>query len=178
VPVHRGPQIARSFEQHFGEAPTGVNVVGSRAEAQAAGGVFPEGSSPTTSDIDILIETARTDLSKHSGPGFEFFRDINPGRVPSGTTGIGVRPGQRLIGNSPGSIPKAGLLDPFFEPVVRAPGDLRPFVRLWPTPIDVPSAAAGALAHPTGVFIAPIRGPDDQSSTVPPVVAPSVGVRF
>ena len=147
VPTARGPQIARSFEKNFGEPAEGVHVVGSRAEARATG-AWPEGSSPTTSDVDLVIETARTDLTKHSGPGFDFFREINPGRVPSGVTGIGVKPGEALIGSSPGSIPKGGLIDPFFETAVRPPGDLRPFMPIWPTPVGSPHA--GVLGAPVG----------------------------
>jgi hypothetical protein len=100
------------FKQRFGKEPDGIHVVGSHAD----------GTATTESDIDLVIET-NLPLSKFQGPGFEFFKDINPGKVPPGISGIGTGPGEALIGGTgPGSIPKAGLIDPFF----RLPGNVRP----------------------------------------------------
>jgi hypothetical protein len=103
--------IAQAFKNKFGKEPQGIYLVGSHAEETAA----------PSSDIDIVIETDFL-LSKFSGPGFEFLRAINPGKVPPGISGIGVGSGQALIGYNPGDIQKAGLIDPFF----RRPGNVRP----------------------------------------------------
>jgi hypothetical protein len=103
--------IAQTFNNKFGKEPQGIYLVGS----------YAEGTATQSSDIDIVIETDLP-LSKFSGPGFEFLRAINPGKVPPGISGIGVGSGQALIGYDPGDIQKAGLLDPFF----RSPGNVRP----------------------------------------------------
>lgn len=132
-------QVAEEFRTHFGERPEAIEVVGSRAEAQVTG-AWPEGSGPLTSDVDMFIQTRVPNLSKHEGAGFEFFRDINPGRVPAGVTGIGPNPGQAYIGTSPGTIPKGGLIDPFFGPADALNGVSVP---VWPTPISPPLGGVG-----------------------------------
>src|SRR5438094_282317 len=101
-------QIIAKFKQRFGLEPDGIHVVESHAEGKAT----------TGSDIDIVIETSLP-LTKFHGPGFEFFKDINPGKVPPGVIGIGPGPSEAFIGGAgPSTIPKAGLLDPFFRPPV------------------------------------------------------------
>jgi hypothetical protein len=104
-------EIVRTFEDMFGKEPGGIYLVGSHAE----------GTETSQSDIDLVIETD-IPLTKFTGPGFEFLRAINPGKVPAGVAGIGPGPGEAFIGTGPGDIPKPGLLDPFF----RAPGNVYP----------------------------------------------------
>jgi hypothetical protein len=103
--------IARLFQQMFGKEPDAIYLVGSHA----AGTATPQ------SDIDLVLETDLP-LTKFTGPGFDFLKAINPGKVPAGITGIGPGPGQAFIGTAPNDIPKAGLLDPFF----RTPGNVFP----------------------------------------------------
>ncbi|WP_431970062.1 SpvB/TcaC N-terminal domain-containing protein [Nocardia sp. bgisy134] len=160
----QGAGVAQDFKQSFGQRPEAIDVVGSRAEAQATG-TWPEGSGPTTSDVDVVVTTSIPDLDKASGQGFEFFKNINPGKVPPGVKGIGPGPDQAFIGTSPGTIPKGGTLDPFFRP--DGPDlSLGPAYRIWPTPITPATGAAGAGATFFG-------GEPDKS-----VVAPGVTVRF
>jgi hypothetical protein len=109
-------------------------VVGSRAEAYR--GPWQEGSSPQTSDIDLVIQSDIPNVTKWTPEGFEFLKDINPGRVPPEVTGIGVGPGQGLIGSGPGNIPKGGLIDPFVGPS-GPDSSLGPSIRLWP-PTAIP----------------------------------------
>jgi hypothetical protein len=104
-------EIAARFRGRFGKDPVSIYLVGSHADGTATG----------DSDIDLVLETD-LDLSKFDGPGFEFFREINPGRVPVTATGIGVGPGQVLIGSGPGDVLKSGLVDVFF----RVPGNVWP----------------------------------------------------
>jgi hypothetical protein len=104
-------EIARRFRQRFGKEPEGIVLVGSHAE----------GTATPDSDVDLVIETDLP-LSKFNGAGFEFFKEINPGKVPPAVIGIGIGPGEALIGLDPGEIPKPGLLDTFFLP----PGNVRP----------------------------------------------------
>src|SRR5437879_3795839 len=84
-------EIAARFKARFGVEPEAIYLVGSHAEGRAT----------PLSDVDIVLETNIPGLNKFTGPGFEFFKDINPGRVPSGVTGIGG-PGQPCISNLPG----------------------------------------------------------------------------
>jgi hypothetical protein len=104
-------EIVRRFKQRFGKEPEGIVLVGS----------YAEGTATADSDVDLVIETDLP-LSKFNGPGFEFFKEINPGKVPPGVTGIGTGPGEALIGLDPGEIPRPGLLDTFF----RLPGNAWP----------------------------------------------------
>jgi hypothetical protein len=140
--------IADVFEARFGEAPEGMYVVGSRAEAYTTGR-WPEGSGPGKSDIDLVIQSEVPDVTKWTPEGFEFLRDINPGRVPPQVTGIGTGTGQTFIGSEPGAIPKAGLVDPFVGPPAELPDlSLGPAIRVWPPPPSAPpqlSSLAGAL---------------------------------
>jgi hypothetical protein len=98
-------EIGLKFKQQFGKEPEGIFLVGSHAE----------GTATSASDIDIVIETDLS-LTKFSGPGFDFFKAINPGKVSPGIAGIGTGPGRALIGPDPGDIPKPGLIDLFFRP--------------------------------------------------------------
>ncbi len=75
-------EIVRRFKQRFGKEPTGIVLIGSHTE----------GTATPDSDVDLVIETDLP-LSKFNGDGFEFFKDINPGKVPPGVTGIGIGPG-------------------------------------------------------------------------------------
>jgi hypothetical protein len=110
--------IAKAFEARFGQPPESIHIIGSHAE----------GAAEVSSDIDIAIETKIPDLTKHEGEGFEFFKDVNPGRVPPGIQGIGSGPNQAYIGTE---IPKAGTIDPFFKP----PGEITPpSIKVWPPP--------------------------------------------
>ena len=84
VPAFRPSQasrVAQEFEARFGEAPEGMYVVGSRAEAHLTG-KWPEGSSPQTSDIDLVIQSNVPGVDKWTREGFDFLKAINPGRVP------------------------------------------------------------------------------------------------
>jgi RHS repeat-associated protein len=130
----RAADVADAFESRFGQPPEGMYVVGSRAEAYR--GPWPEGSSPQTSDIDLVIQSDIPNVTKWTPEGFEFLKDINPGRVPPEVTGIGVGPGQGLIGSGPGNIPKGGLIDPFVGPS-GPDSSLGPSIRLWP-PTAIP----------------------------------------
>jgi RHS repeat-associated protein len=141
----RSAEVAQSFRQQFGQRPEAIDVVGSRAEAQVTG-AWPAESGPQTSDIDLFVHTELPDITKHAGPGFDLFRTINPGRVPAGITGIGPGPNQAFIGSTPGTIPKAGLLDPFFGPSTAVDNSLGPAVRVWPTPIAPPTGGAAGAA--------------------------------
>jgi RHS repeat-associated protein len=121
--------IAKAFEQRFGQPPKGIRIIGSHAE----------GTADAASDIDIAIETEVPNLTKHTGEGFEFFKDINPGRVPPGVKGIGAGPDEAFIGDA---IPKPGTIDPFF----RAPGEVKPpSIQVWPPPQAVEGAGVRAL---------------------------------
>jgi hypothetical protein len=111
-------QIAEAFKEQFGQYPDAIYVVGSHAE----------GAATLASDIDIVIETTIPGLSKHACQGFEFFKTINPGKVPEGVQGIGPNPGQAFIGEAPGEIPKPGLVDPFFG---TPDPSLGPSIRVW-----------------------------------------------
>lgn len=122
IPITKGQVkgIVKAFKKLFGKKPEGVHLVGSHADKTAN----------ASSDIDLVIETTIPNLEKNTGAGFDFFKSINPGRVPEGVTGIGPLPGQSYIGDA---IPKAGTIDPFF----RAPGDFHgPSVPLW-TPFSL-----------------------------------------
>ncbi|MGY2488550.1 SpvB/TcaC N-terminal domain-containing protein [Cupriavidus sp. CP313] len=147
----RAADIADVFEARFGEPPEGMYVVGSRAEAYTTG-KWPEGSGPGKSDIDLVIQSEVPDVTKWTPEGFEFLKDINPGRVPPGVTGIGVGPGKTFIGSDPGSIPKAGLVDPFVGPSAELPDlSLGPALKVWPPPPSPPHqlrALAERLAGP------------------------------
>ena len=103
-------RIEEEFERVFGEKPKAVHLIGS----QAAGTLTAD------SDIDIYLETDLPlgPLTKFTRAGFEFFRAINPGKVPDDVTGIGPGPTEALIG---GRIPKSGLIDPFFGPAPASP---------------------------------------------------------
>jgi hypothetical protein len=68
-----------------------------------------------------FIET-QLSIPRFGQPWFEFLQAINPGKVPPHVTGVGVGRDQALIGNDPGDIPKAGLLDPYFK----QPGTITP----------------------------------------------------
>jgi RHS repeat-associated protein len=103
-------KIAAQFEKAFGVQPDAIYLVGSQAE-RALGNAAVGGAA---SDIDLFFQTSLK-LSKHEGAGFEFFIELNPGRVPAGVTGIGPGPGRLFIGGA-GGIPKPGLIDPFFGP--------------------------------------------------------------
>jgi RHS repeat-associated protein len=132
--------IADAFQKRFGQPPKNIKIIGSHAE----------GAAEASSDIDISIETEIQDLTKHTGEGFEFFKDVNPGRVPPDITGIGSKPGEGFIGDA---IPKPGTIDPFFK----APGETHPpSVQVWP-PSGVP-AAPPAAARPDPKVLAPIFG--------------------
>ncbi|MBV1854852.1 SpvB/TcaC N-terminal domain-containing protein [Catellatospora tritici] len=162
VNLGQGAEVAEQFRQHFGQRPEALDVVGSRAEAQATG-AWPEGSGPGTSDVDLYVTTELDQLTKHGGPGFDFFRDINPGRVPEGVTGIGHGATEAFIGSGPGTIPKAGLLDPFF-----GPGPTGDYIfRIWPTPIAPPMGGLGGAA---GVVT-----PDDDDRRVTPTPMVTIG---
>jgi hypothetical protein len=104
--------LAARFEEEFGKKPEAIFLVGSRAE-KALGDATIDVSK---SDIDVFIQTDIADLSKFEGQGFKFFKELNPGKVPPGTTGVGFGPGRVPIGSGPGTIPKADLIDPFFGP--------------------------------------------------------------
>jgi hypothetical protein len=104
-------ELVRKFKARFGKEPDAIHLVGSHAE----------GTATPASDIDLVIETDLP-LTKFGGPGFEFFKEMNPGKVPPGVVGIGIGPGLTTIGTDPGEIPKLGLLDLFF----RLPGNVRP----------------------------------------------------
>ena len=145
----RALDIADAFEARFGQRPEGLYVVGSRAEAYTTG-KWPEGSGPNTSDIDLVIQSDVPDVTKWTPEGFQFLRDINPGKVPPGITAVGVGPNEALIGSGPGAIPKAGLVDPFVGPAGELPDlSLGPAIKVYPLPPVPPalfSAAAGPLA--------------------------------
>ena len=112
-------RIVNEFNQQFGKNPDAVYVVGSYADDAAT----------VSSDIDIWIQTDIPNLNKWEGAGFEYFKSINPGKVPDGIIGIGPGPNQAFIGPGPGQIPKAGLIDPIaFNPNLPRP----PFVQVWP----------------------------------------------
>lgn len=91
-------EIEEAFTRRFGKRPEEIWLVGSHSA----------GAAEATSDIDIFIVTD-LNLTKHSGEGFEFFKEINPNHIPRDLTSL---PGG-AIGRS---IPKAGLIDPFFGP--------------------------------------------------------------
>ena len=151
----RSADIAEMFEARFGEAPEGMYVVGSRAEAYKAG-KWPEGSGPAKSDIDLVIQSDVPDVTKWILEGFEFLKEINPGRVPPEVTGIGVRPGKTFIGSEPGNIPKSGLVDPFIGPKTVYPDlSLGPAIKVWP-PAPSPPPQLRALAER---IAGPIAGP-------------------
>jgi RHS repeat-associated protein len=115
--------IAGTFKEHFGQEPDAIHLVGSHAE----------GAATPKSDIDLVLETEIPNLDKKSGPGFEFFKAINPGKVPDGVTGIGPNQGQAFIGSGPGQIPKAGTIDPFFKPASEITNTAeRPAIKVWP----------------------------------------------
>lgn len=103
--------ILREFRTRFGQDPISVHV----------GGSCSEGAATASSDIDVLIET-NLPIPRFSQPWFDFLKAINPGTVPPNITGIGIGPGEALIGADPSDIPKAGLLDPFFK----LPGAITP----------------------------------------------------
>ncbi|MFD0360698.1 SpvB/TcaC N-terminal domain-containing protein [Nocardia sp. GCM10030253] len=159
-----GAGIAQNFKRSFGESPEAIDVVGSRAEAQATGN-WPDGSGPAASDIDVVITTKLPDLDKASGAGFEFFKQVNPGKVPTGVTGIGYGPDKAYIGPGQGAIPKGGTIDPFFSPT-GADTTVGPAYRIWPTPITPPTGGVGAGATFFG-------GQPDK-----PAVLPGLTVRF
>ncbi len=98
-------QIVQQFKGNFGVPPKRVSLVGSFAEGAGKIGA---------SDIDIFIHTSLRGIDKSSGAGFQYFKAVNPGKVPPGVAGIGPLKGQAWIGSMPGEIPKAGLIDPFF----------------------------------------------------------------
>ncbi|NGO54716.1 SpvB/TcaC N-terminal domain-containing protein [Allomesorhizobium camelthorni] len=151
----RAADIAEKFEARFGDPPEGMYVVGSRAEAHTTG-KWPEGSGPTKSDIDVVIQSEVPNVTKWTPEGFEFLKEINPGRVPPGVTGIGHGPGKTLIGSEPGNIPKAGLVDPFIGRSADLPDlSLGPAIKVWPPPSSPPQnlrslaeRLAGPLAGP------------------------------
>jgi predicted nucleotidyltransferase len=76
--------IVAKFKQRFGQEPDGIHLVGSHAEGRAT----------IASDIDIVIET-NLPLTKFHGPGFDFFKDINPGKVPPVSSALDPVPGRR-----------------------------------------------------------------------------------
>ncbi len=91
-------EIEEAFMRRFGKKPEEIWLVGSHSA----------GAAEATSDIDIFIVTD-LNLTKHSGEGFEFFKEINPNHIPRDLTSLP----RGAIG---GEIPKAGLIDPFFGP--------------------------------------------------------------
>jgi hypothetical protein len=103
--------IVSEFRKRFHQDLRGIHVGGSHAT----------GAAGPSSDIDVLIETDVT-VPRFSTDWFDFLKAINPGRVPPGVTGVGTGPGEALIGNDPGDIPKVGLLDPYFK----QPGTITP----------------------------------------------------
>jgi RHS repeat-associated protein len=117
-------RVAAQFEKSFGQPPEAIYLVGSHAERVLGNAAIDV----SKSDVDLFIQTDLT-LSKHSGAGFEFFKVLNPGRVPAGVTGIGVGPGELLIGGE-GGILKAGLVDPFFGAVDNLIEGL-PVLKIW-----------------------------------------------
>lgn len=128
-PVLFAQALASRFEMQFGEKPVGIYVVGSHAE----------GFAEATSDIDVYFEGSAKlkarlpGLVKYEGPGFQFFRALNPGRVPDGVVGLGLGPGQAMLSDGKGStIKKAGILDPFFgfEPPFSTAE--QPAKKIWP----------------------------------------------
>ncbi len=147
----RAASIAEQFETQFGEAPEGMYVVGSRAEAYKTG-EWPEGSGPAKSDIDLVIQSEIPDITKWTPEGFEFLKSINPGKVPPEVTGIGTGAGEAFIGTGPGNIPKGGLVDPFVGPPSQLPDlSLGPAIKVWPSPPaikDLAARLAGPLAGP------------------------------
>ncbi|MBY0228177.1 MAG: nucleotidyltransferase domain-containing protein [Gemmataceae bacterium] len=107
--------ILSEFKSRFGQDPLSVHIGGSHAD----------GSATAASDIDVLIETTQP-IPRFSQPWFDFLKAINPGVVPAGIIGVGRGAGFALVGNDPGDIPKAGLLDPFFkQPGTFAPPTLK-----------------------------------------------------
>ena len=103
--------VLTEFRNRFGQDPMSVHV----------GGSYPEGAATTSSDIDVLIETNMA-IPRFGQQWFDYLKAINPGAVPPNVTGVGTGVGEALIGNDPGDIPKAGLLDPFFK----RPGTITP----------------------------------------------------
>jgi hypothetical protein len=85
--------IRTTFRDMFQEEPRGLYLVGSHAE----------GAAERFSDLDIVLVSNRADLSKFDGPGFQFTKRINPGRVPPNAT--------RWV--PIGGAAKAGFLDVF-----------------------------------------------------------------
>jgi RHS repeat-associated protein len=143
----RAADIAEAFEGRFGEAPEGMYVVGSRAERYTTG-KWPDDSSPLKSDIDLVIQSDVPNIDKWTPEGFEFLKEINPGKVPPGVTGIGTGPGKTFIGGEPGEIPKGGLVDPFIGPSSQYPTCQGPAIKVWPPPPPPPpqfSALAGPI---------------------------------
>lgn len=123
----RASEVAEYFAQTFGAQPTAIYLVGSHAERAATG----------ESDIDIYIQFSPATAQAHprllsdgkfEGPGFEFFRSINPGRIPPGMVGLGIGPGRGMLGTD---IPKYGTIDPFFGTGPPRSDEVVP-VRLWP----------------------------------------------
>jgi RHS repeat-associated protein len=128
-------KVADEFEKQFGQRPQEIYLVGSYAEAITFGKWPPDPfSGPGKSDIDIIIITSITGLDKSSGPGFQFFSAINPGKVPPGITGIGYGKNETIIGNKPGNIPKPDTIDPFFKQNVSqmTVTPTKPVIRVWP----------------------------------------------
>ena len=103
--------ILSEFKSRFGRDPISVHI----------GGSYSQGVATTSSDIDVLIETNLV-IPRFGPQWFEYLKAINPGRVPPGITGVGMGPGEALIGSDPSDIPKSGLLDPFFK----SPGAITP----------------------------------------------------
>ena len=96
--------LLTEFQSRFGQDPKSIHVGGSHAQ----------GSATAASDVDVLIETDLA-IPRFSQPWFDYLKAINPGKVPPHVAGVGTGPGEALIGNDPGDIPKAGLLDPYFK---------------------------------------------------------------
>jgi len=114
-----GQALAEAFEKRFGVKPKRIAVVGSVAQ----------GTADESSDIDVIIISDVEGIEKNTGEGFEYFKEVNPGKVPEGITEIGPYPeqGHGTIG---AEIPKAGTIDPFFfSDESQATG---PFIELYP----------------------------------------------
>ncbi len=108
--------LARKFNSRFGQSPGSIWVVGSHAQGVAT----------KNSDIDMFFETD-LDLVKWTGEGWEFFKQINPGKIPGWATGWGPAPGQILLGVN---VPKGGVIDPFFGPLAKLMPEF-PHAKVW-----------------------------------------------
>ncbi len=126
------PEIANRFEKRFGFRPKAILLVGTQAEGKAG----------PTSDIDIFLVLPPEKLAQHpyfnqpaaaikeGGKGFDFMKDLNPGKIPAGVKGIGpdMEKGQYYLGDP--ELPKAGVVDPFFGPASKIKPQ-HPAILIW-----------------------------------------------